>query len=76
MMAREAALYDDNTLRRLGAIDRHNLTAGQDGFSPRDLVFGRSSSSVLIEEIQDSSPEQEDSSSDGDTSPFWRSTLP
>jgi hypothetical protein len=68
-MAREAALYDENTLRRLGAIDRHNLTAGLDGFSPRDLVFGGSSSSVQIEEIQDSSSEQEDTSQDGDSSP-------
>ncbi len=66
MTASEAALYDDNTLRKMDAVDRHNLFVGESGFSPYNLVFGEGSTSVQFEELPDSpqehqSPERDDS---------------
>ena len=76
MTASEAALYDDNTLRRMDAVDRHNLTVGDSGFSPHNLVFGEESSSVpssvQFEELPDSP--QEDRSPERDDSPARTST--
>jgi hypothetical protein len=78
MTASEAALYDDNTLRRMDEVDRHNLTVGDSGFSSHNLVFGEGSSSVpssvQFEELPDSPQEQEDRSPERDDSPARTST--
>jgi hypothetical protein len=77
MTAREVALYEENTLNQLQAIDLYNSTpqAALGGPLPHDLVYGSregsptvGSSTVQFEELQDSSPEQQDSSSERDTS--------
>ncbi len=62
MTADEVALYDANTWERVRAIDSYNeiSQARLGGFSPHELVYGsrESSSSVCIEELSDSSPDQ------------------
>jgi hypothetical protein len=62
MTANEVALYDANTWERVRAIDSYNeiSQARLGGFSPHELVYGsrEGSSSVCIEELSDSSPDQ------------------